>query len=44
MLMLSRTGTYSNLRARTELGFRPRVGYEQGMAQVEAWARSEGLV
>jgi nucleoside-diphosphate-sugar epimerase len=44
MLMLSRTGTYSNERARTELGFRPRVGYEQGMAGVEAWARSEGLV
>jgi len=44
MLMLSRTGTYSNLRARNELGFRPRVGYDQGMAQVEAWARCEGLV
>ena len=44
MLMLARTGSYSNAKAREVLGFEPRIGYEQGMDLVAHWARAEGLV
>jgi nucleoside-diphosphate-sugar epimerase len=41
--MLTRTGTYSTARASEVLGFRPRVGYDEGMARIEDWARVEGV-
>jgi len=44
LLMLARTGTYSNEKARTILGYQSLVGFDEGMTRVEAWARSEGLV
>lgn len=43
MLMLSRTGTYSIDKARTVLGYEPLVGFDDGMKQVGAWARADGL-
>lgn len=42
--MLHRTGTYSNDKARTVLGFEPLVSLDEGMARVEHWARAEGLI
>jgi nucleoside-diphosphate-sugar epimerase len=44
MLMLARTGGYSIEKARTVLGFEPRVSYELGMSRIEAWAADEGLI
>lgn len=44
MLMLARTGVYSNEKARHLLGFEPRVTYEQAMSLVEDWVRDEGLI
>lgn len=44
MLDLSRSATYSTDKARTMLGFRPSVTFDEGMAAVEAWARQEGLI
>lgn len=44
MLMLARSGVYSIEKARTVLGFSPRVSYEQAMSLIEAWAVDEGLV
>ena len=42
--MLHRTGTYSVEKARTVLGFEPLVSLDEGMARVEQWARSQGLI
>jgi nucleoside-diphosphate-sugar epimerase len=42
--MLRRTGTYSIEKARTKLGFEPTVSLDEGMARVEQWARTEGLL
>ena len=44
MLMLARTGVYSNEKARHLLGFEPQVGYDEAMSRIEVWARDEGLV
>lgn len=44
MLMLARRGGYSIEKAKTQLGFTPRVGFEEAMQTCEAWARAEGLV
>jgi nucleoside-diphosphate-sugar epimerase len=44
MLMLARTGGYSNAKARAVLGFEPRIGYDEGMDLVERWTRAEGLI
>jgi nucleoside-diphosphate-sugar epimerase len=44
MLMLARRGGYSIEKARTQLGFEPRVGFDDAMERCEAWARAEGLV
>jgi nucleoside-diphosphate-sugar epimerase len=41
---LMRRGAYSIEKARTVLGFEPRISLAEGMRGVEAWARSEGLV
>ena len=38
----TRTGTYSIEKARSLLGYEPQIGLEEGMAQTEAWLRSEG--
>lgn len=42
--MLSRRGTYSVDKARTVLGYEPIVSLDDGMAGVEQWARTEGLI
>lgn len=44
MLDLARSGTYSIDKARTVLGFQPRVTFDDGMTAVEAWAGQEGLI
>ncbi len=44
MRMLSRRGGYSIDKARRVLGYSPRVGYEQAMELIEAWAKDEGLI
>jgi nucleoside-diphosphate-sugar epimerase len=44
VLMLNRPGTYSIGKARKLLGYEPVVTLDDGMRQVEAWARSEGLI
>jgi len=31
-------------RAMNDLGFRPRVGFEEGMGHVRDWLRREGIV
>lgn len=42
--MLTRQGGYSIEKARRLLGFDPRIDLDEGMARVERWARSEGLI
>jgi nucleoside-diphosphate-sugar epimerase len=44
MLMLARTGVYSNEKARSLLGFEPRIDYDAAMSRIEFWARDEGLI
>lgn len=44
VLMLARTSQYSIEKARSVLGFEPRVSFEEGMAKIEAWSRAEGLI
>lgn len=44
MRMLSRTGTYATDRARAVLGVTPRVDLDRGLAEVERWARTTGLI
>jgi nucleoside-diphosphate-sugar epimerase len=44
MHMLARNGGYSIEKARSQLGFEPRVGFDEAMATCEAWARAEGLI
>ncbi|MES1192713.1 MAG: NAD-dependent epimerase/dehydratase family protein [Solirubrobacterales bacterium] len=41
---LARTGTYAIDRARTELGYDPKVGLGEGMERTAAWLRAEGLI
>jgi nucleoside-diphosphate-sugar epimerase len=35
---------FSNTRLATELGYRPRVDFDEGMRGVESWLRAEGLI
>jgi nucleoside-diphosphate-sugar epimerase len=39
---LLRRGTYSNAKARSVLGWEPRVGVEEGLARTVAWLREQG--
>lgn len=41
--MVDRRGTASNRRAREELGWEPKVSFDQGMRRSEEWLRAEGL-
>jgi nucleoside-diphosphate-sugar epimerase len=41
---LARTGTYSIEKARTELGYRPVVGLDEGLERSRAWAAEAGLL
>jgi nucleoside-diphosphate-sugar epimerase len=41
---IARRGTVSTERIRTELGWEPRVGLEEGLSRSAEWARSTGLV
>jgi nucleoside-diphosphate-sugar epimerase len=43
MWLLNRPGTYSIEKVRKMLGYQPLVSIDEGMAQVEQWARAEGL-
>ena len=40
---LLRRGTYSNAKARTILGWEPRVGVREGLERTIAWLREEGF-
>jgi len=44
MRMLSATGDFSIDKARSVLGFEPRVPFDEGMKRVQAWARAEGMI
>ena len=37
VVLIDRTGTVSARRARTELGWEPRVAFDQGLAETVAW-------
>lgn len=41
---MARTGSYSIEKARSLLGFEPRVTLAEGMLQTERWLREEGLI
>ena len=41
---LTRTGTYGIERARTMLGWEPKVDLAEGMRRTEAWLREERLL
>jgi nucleoside-diphosphate-sugar epimerase len=41
---IDRRGTVSNRRAREELGWEPRVSFDEGMRRTEEWLRAEGLL
>jgi nucleoside-diphosphate-sugar epimerase len=41
---IDRRGTASVARARDQLGWEPRVPYEEGMGRTERWLRAEGLI
>jgi nucleoside-diphosphate-sugar epimerase len=43
VVLVSRRGTVSAGRARSELGWEPRVFLDEGMRNSEAWLRAEGL-
>jgi nucleoside-diphosphate-sugar epimerase len=40
----TRTGTYSIEKARSQLGYEPAVGLDEGMRRSEQWLRAEGLL
>lgn len=42
--LISTYNDYSIARARAQLGYAPRVTFEEGMQRVEAWLRSSGYV
>lgn len=44
MWLLNRPGTYSIEKVQKMLGYQPRVSLDEGMAHVEDWLRSEGLI
>jgi nucleoside-diphosphate-sugar epimerase len=37
-------GVVSAAKARDELGWEPRVSYEEGMRRTQEWLRAEGLI
>ena len=41
---IDRRGTVSAAKAREELGWKPRVSYEEGMRRTQEWLRAEGLI
>ncbi len=41
---LSRAGSYSIEKARSELGYTPSVDLDEGMARCEEWLRAEGVI
>ncbi|WP_059021472.1 NAD-dependent epimerase/dehydratase family protein [Mycobacterium sp. M26] len=41
---LTRSGTYSNEKARRMLGFEPRVELDEGMARAQDWLQAAGLL
>ena len=41
---IDRRGTVSAAKAREELGWEPRVSYEEGMRRTQEWLRAEGLI
>jgi nucleoside-diphosphate-sugar epimerase len=41
---IDRRGSVSAAKARAELGWEPRVSYEDGMRRTEEWLRAEGLI
>jgi nucleoside-diphosphate-sugar epimerase len=43
-VFFDRRGTVSNERARDELGWEPKVDFDEGMGRTEEWLRAEGLV
>ena len=43
VVLISRAGTVSARRARSELGWEPRVFLDEGMRRAEDWLRAEGL-
>lgn len=40
----TQTGTYSITKARTRLGYSPRIGLEEGMDRTERWLHDTGLL
>jgi nucleoside-diphosphate-sugar epimerase len=40
----TRTGSYSIEKARSQLGYEPAVGLDEGMRRCEEWLRAEGLL
>jgi nucleoside-diphosphate-sugar epimerase len=40
---LLRTGTYSNAKARSVLGWEPRIGLQEGLRRTVAWLREQGF-
>jgi nucleoside-diphosphate-sugar epimerase len=42
--LVDRRGTVSNRRAREELGWEPKVAFEEGMRRTEEWLRAAGLL
>jgi nucleoside-diphosphate-sugar epimerase len=44
MLHFTRRHSNSIEKARDLLGYQPRIGLDEGMKNVEAWARQEGII
>jgi nucleoside-diphosphate-sugar epimerase len=40
---MTRTGTYSNAKARAVLGWEPRVGLAEGLNRTISWLREQGF-
>ncbi|KZM72333.1 NAD-dependent epimerase/dehydratase family protein [Nocardia terpenica] len=41
--VMTRSGTYDTSAAARDLGYRPVVGRDEGMARLQAWIRSQGV-
>jgi nucleoside-diphosphate-sugar epimerase len=44
VIFIDRRGAVSAAKARDELGWEPRVSYEEGMRRTHEWLRAEGLI
>jgi len=44
VMYMCRRGTYSIAKARSMLGYEPRISLAEGMARTEAWLRDTGLI